>query len=58
MICQRINQTNENKGQEGNILHTFKLDEKGLPHVAHSRHLGTDGVDYRCRPQGVATVNR
>ncbi len=58
VICQRINQTDENKGEEGNILHTFKLDDKGLLQVAHSRHLGKDGVNYRCRPQGVATVNR
>eukprot|EP00456_Euglypha_rotunda_P042303 TRINITY_DN32_c12_g2_i3.p1 TRINITY_DN32_c12_g2~~TRINITY_DN32_c12_g2_i3.p1 ORF type:complete len:518 (-),score=64.28 TRINITY_DN32_c12_g2_i3:82-1635(-) len=58
VICQRINQTDENKEQEGNILHSFKLDVKGLPQVAHSRHLGPDGVFFRCRPQGVATVNR
>lgn len=58
VICQRINQTDENKGQEGNILHAFKIDEKGLPQTAHSRPLGPDGVHFRCRPQGVATVNR
>ncbi|WP_417848867.1 hypothetical protein [Thalassoglobus sp.] len=58
VICQRINQTDENKGTEGNILHTFRIDEMGLPQPAHSRHLGPDGVYYRCRPQGVATVNR
>ncbi|MCA9055831.1 MAG: hypothetical protein KDA75_18480, partial [Planctomycetaceae bacterium] len=58
VICQRINQTDENQGTEGNILHSFKLDAEGLPQIAHSRHLGPDGVYYRCRPQGVATVDR
>lgn len=58
VICQRINQTGENKGTEGNILHCLKLDENGIPTVAHSRHLGQDGVHYRSRPQGVAIVNR
>lgn len=58
VICQRINQTSENKGKEGNILHCLKLDEKGMPSVAHSRHLGQDGVHFRSRPQGVAIVNR
>lgn len=58
VICQRINQTDENKSEEGNILHSLKLDSEGVPSVAHSRHLGPDGVYYRSRPQGVATVNR
>lgn len=58
VICQRINQTDENKGEEGNILHSFRLDEKGLPQVSRSRNLGPDGVYYRCRPQAVVTVNR
>jgi hypothetical protein len=58
VVCQRINQTDENKSEEGNYLHSFKLDDQGLPEVSHSRPLGPDGVFYRCRPQGVATVNR
>lgn len=58
VICQRINQHDENKSQEGNILHSLKLDAKGIPSVSHSRHLGLDGVNFRSRPQGVAIVNR
>ncbi len=58
VICQRINQTDENKSEEGNILHSLRLDEKGIPSVAHSRHLGQDGVYYRSRPQGIATLDR
>ncbi len=58
VICQRINQTDENKSEEGNILHSLRLNGEGIPSVAHSRHLGQDGVYYRSRPQGIATVNR
>lgn len=58
VICQRINQTDENKSEEGNILHSLRLDGQGIPSVAHSRHLGQDGVHYRSRPQGIAMVNR
>lgn len=58
LISQRINQTDENKSEEGNILHSLRLDSEGVPSVAHSRHLGQDGVYYRSRPQGIATVNR
>ena len=58
VICQRINQTDENKKEEGNILHSLRIDGQGVPSVAHSRHLGQDGVHYRSRPQGIATVDR
>ncbi len=58
VICQRINQTDENQSEEGNILHSLQLDGEGVPSVAHSRHLIHDGVYYRSRPQGVATVDR
>ena len=58
VICQRINQTDENKREEGNILHSLRLDGQGIPSVAHSRHLGQDGVHYRSRPQGIATYDR
>ena len=58
VICQRINQTDENKSEEGNILHSLRLDDQGIPSIAHSRHLGQDGVYYRSRPQGVATLDR
>lgn len=58
VICQRINQTDENKSEAGNILQCLKLDGEGIPSVCQSRHLGQDGVYYRSRPQGVATVDR
>lgn len=58
VICQRINQTDENTSELGNILHTLRLDDEGVPSVAHSRHLGPDGVHFRSRPQGLATVDR
>ncbi len=58
VICQRINQTDENKSEEGNILHSLLLDKQGIPSIAHSRHLSQDGVHYRSRPQGIATLNR
>ena len=58
VICQRINQTDENKSEEGNILHSLRLNGEGIPSVAHARHLGQDGVHFRSRPQGIATVNR
>jgi len=58
VICQRINQTDENKSEEGNILHSLKIDQNGLPSVIQSRHLGQDGIYFRSRPQGIATVNK
>lgn len=58
VICQRINQTDENKKEEGNILHSLRIDGQGILSVAHSRHLGQDDVHYRSRPQGIATVDR
>ena len=58
VICQRINQTDENKSEVGNILHSLRLDGEGLPSVAQSRHLGQDGAFYGSRPQGIATVDR
>ncbi len=58
VICQRINQSDENTKEEGNILHSLRLNGEGIPAVAHSRHLGQDGVHYRSRPQGIATCDR
>lgn len=58
VICQRINQTDENKSEDGNILHSLKLDQKGYPSVIHSRPLGQDGIYFRSRPQGIATINK
>lgn len=58
VICQRINQTDENTREEGNILHCLRVDGEGIPSVAHSRHLGQDGVYYRSRPQGITTCDQ
>lgn len=58
VISQRVNQTEENKSEEGNILHSFRLNNDGLPQLAHSRPLGPDGVYFRSRPQGVGAVDR
>jgi len=58
VISQRINQTVENKKKEGNILHCLKLDKNGVPSTIHSRHLDQDGVYFRSRPQGVATIKQ
>jgi 6-phosphogluconolactonase (cycloisomerase 2 family) len=58
VISQRVNQTEENKSEEGNTLHCFRLNGEGLPESAHSRPLGPDGVYFRSRPQGVVAVDR
>ena len=56
VISQRVCQTPTNENPEGNILHTFKVDGRGLLRVVDSRPLGPDGVPSRSRPQGVATL--
>jgi 6-phosphogluconolactonase (cycloisomerase 2 family) len=58
VICQRINQTAENESEDGNFLHSFKINGQGLLEVAASRPLGPDGVYFRSRPQGISTLNR
>lgn len=58
VMCQRINQTDENKSEEGNILHSLKIDQNGVPSISHSRQLGPDGIDFRSRPQGIVTLNK
>ena len=58
VICQRINQTDENKKEEGNILHSLRLDGEGVLSATHARNLGQDGVYFRSRPQGIATIDR
>lgn len=58
VICQRINQTDENKKEEGNFLHSLELDLNGIPTSVKSRPLGQDGIYFRSRPQGIATFNR
>ncbi len=59
VICQRINQTDENKGEEGNFIHVLKLDAEGQPStVVQSRPLGPDGVPFRSRPEGAVALDR
>ena len=56
-ISQRINQTVENIGKKGNILHILKIDKTGKLSVVDSRQLGQDGVHYNSRPQGIVTID-
>ncbi len=58
VITQRINQTPENKLQEGNILHTFTIEPSGKLKHLNSRKLGQDGVHTDSRPQGILTLDR
>ena len=57
-MCQRVNQTPENTGREGNFLHVLMVDDEGLLTVVDSRPLAQDGVDHRSRPQGIVTLDR
>ena len=58
VMCQRVNQTDENKSEEGNVLHSLKIDQNGVPSINYSRHLGLDGIYFRSRPQGIVTINK
>lgn len=57
VVSQRINQTDANRSSEGNILHTVKLDRDGALKVVASRHMKSDGVSPRARPQGVLVLD-
>lgn len=57
VICQRVNQTAENESEDGNFIHGLSLGSDGIPSVAFSRALGPDGVQSRCRPQGIVTID-
>ena len=57
VICQRINQSDENTKPEGNFLHGLCLNADGIPSIAFSRDLHEDGVYHRSRPQGVVAVD-
>jgi hypothetical protein len=58
VVCQRINQTDENTREEGNFIHGLRLGPDGTPAVAFSRPLGPDGIYHRCRPQGMVAIDR
>ncbi len=55
VLAQRINQTDANESDLGNILHVLRIDRRGKLSVLHSRHLAQDGVHPRARPQGIVT---
>ena len=57
VINQRINQTPDNKSDQGNILHTLRIGPSGNLTVVGSRHLGPDGVHADSRPQGVVSMD-
>lgn len=57
VLAQRIDQTENNDSDKGNILHVLKIDRKGKLTVAKSRHLGQDGVHPTARPQGIVTLD-
>lgn len=57
VVCQRINQTQENTAPEGNRIYSLKIDDRGIPsQISSSRDLQDDGVPVTCRPQGLATI--
>lgn len=57
VISQRIDQTAANKNEQGNILHTVRLNPSGKLTVVSSRHLGQDGITPRSRPHGVVVAD-
>ena len=57
VINQRIDQTANNGSKEGNVLHTFRIEESGDLSFVKSRHLQDDGVNFAARPQGVVAVD-
>ncbi len=58
VVCQRINQTDENQDPKGNYIRSLKLDSNGIPSNAATRDLLQDKVDFHSRPQGIATVDK
>lgn len=58
VVCQRINQTDENKDPKGNYIHSLKLDGNGIPSLVSTRDLLKDEVNFHSRPQGIATVTK
>ncbi len=57
IINQRVNQSDANKSDVGNVLHTFRIIKDGKLKFVSSRGLKDDGVFYRSRPQGVVSVD-
>ncbi len=57
VLSQRIDQTDGNRSDQGNILHVLKIGASGTLTVVMSRHLGPDGVHSTARPQGIVTLD-
>lgn len=57
VVAQRIDQTDANQSDRGNMIHTVKLDASGAMQVVASRDLTDDGVSPRARPQGIVVVD-
>jgi 6-phosphogluconolactonase (cycloisomerase 2 family) len=57
VVTQRIDQTPANESDEGNLMHTVRLDDSGALQVVASRRMTDDGVLPRSRPQGVLVVD-
>lgn len=57
VVNQRINQTADNTLKDGNLLHILKIVDGGKLSLVGSRALGTDGVTFESRPQGVVTLD-
>jgi len=57
VIMQRIDQTSANTSDDGNMIHTVRVEASGALTVVASRHLKRDGIPPRARPQGVLLVN-
>ncbi|MBT8078114.1 MAG: lactonase family protein [Gammaproteobacteria bacterium] len=55
VLAQRIDQTEGNQSDLGNVLHVLKINRGGKLSVLKSRHLAQDGVHPRARPQGIVT---
>jgi hypothetical protein len=57
VVAQRIDQTEENDSDRGNMIHTVKLDRSGALEVVATRDLLDDGVSPRARPQGIVMID-
>lgn len=53
VVMQRIDQTRANTSDDGNVIHSVRIDPSGDLEVVASRLLKHDGVTPRARPQGV-----
>ncbi len=57
VLNQRIDQTDGNASQDGNVLHIFAVADDGTLALVGSRDLLDDGVSHRARPQGLVAID-